>query len=74
MIYAATNPKTAGDVLQIVGEQFNLLKNEPVSETELHESCENLKGGLMLSLESSSSRMSNLARKEIVHGRQFTLE
>ena len=74
VFYAATNPKTAADVLQIVGEQLHELKETPVSETELHDSRENLKGHLMLSLESSSSRMSNLARKEIVHGRQFTLE
>jgi predicted Zn-dependent peptidase len=35
---------------------------------------EHLKGSLMLSLESTASRMSNLARQEIYFGRLFGLE
>jgi len=43
------------------------------SEEELRVAKENLKGSLMLALESTSSRMSNLARQEIYFGRQVTL-
>ncbi|MFQ5719005.1 MAG: M16 family metallopeptidase [Acidobacteriota bacterium] len=74
VIYAATNPTSARDVMKVVGEELQRLKEEAVAEAELADSRENLKGNLMLSMESSSSRMSNLARKEIVHGRQFTME
>ncbi len=35
---------------------------------------EHLKGSLMLSLESTSSRMSNLARQEMYHARTFSME
>ena len=43
-------------------------------QDELHVAQEHLKGSLMLALESTSSRMSNLARQEIYFGRQLTLE
>jgi predicted Zn-dependent peptidase len=45
-----------------------------VADRELVESRENLKGTIMLNLESSYSRMANLARKELAYGRQFSLE
>ncbi|MFQ5671111.1 MAG: M16 family metallopeptidase [Acidobacteriota bacterium] len=73
-IYAATSPKSAVEVLKIIGDELNALKAGPVGEVELQESKENLKGSVMLNLESSYSRMSSLARKEIVFGRQFTPE
>ena len=41
------------------------------SAQEIQAAKENIKGSLMLSLESSSSRMMNLARQEIYFGRQF---
>jgi predicted Zn-dependent peptidase len=41
---------------------------------ELRRAKDHLKGSLMLSLESTSSRMSQLARQEIQYGRQFTLD
>jgi predicted Zn-dependent peptidase len=45
-----------------------------VGAAEIQLAKDHLKGNLMLSLESSSSRMSNLARQEIYFGRQFDLD
>jgi predicted Zn-dependent peptidase len=45
-----------------------------ISDTELRRAKDHLKGSLMLSLESTSSRMSNLARQEIYFDRQFGLD
>jgi predicted Zn-dependent peptidase len=73
-IYAATNPSSATEVLQIVGQELGEMKTCPISDDALTESKENLKGHIMLNLESSYSRMSNLARKEIAFGCQFSLE
>jgi len=73
-IYAATNPASAREVLQIMSRELTQLKAELVPDQEVRESRENLKGHIMLNLESSYSRMSNLARKEIVFGHQFSLE
>jgi predicted Zn-dependent peptidase len=45
--------------------EFARLKNEPLPEEELRRAKDQLKGNLLLSLESSMSRMSNLARQEM---------
>ena len=42
--------------------------------SELQRSKDHLKGSLMLNLESTSSRMSHLARQEIYFDRQFGLD
>ena len=45
-----------------------------ISEEELRRAKDHLKGSLMLSLESTSSRMSNLARQELYFDRFMTLD
>lgn len=73
-VYAATSPDQLNDVIKLSIEQFDKFKNEPVSDAELQRAKDQLKVSIMLSLESTSSRMSNLARQEIFFGRQFTLD
>ena len=71
-VYAGTARETARQTLRLVLEEFKRMKSEPVAEDELRRAQENLKASLMLSLESTSARMSNLARQEIYFGRFFT--
>jgi len=73
-IYAGTALETAGRVVRSVIEEFRNLKQQPISEEDLRRAKDHLKGSLMLSLESTSSRMSNLAREEMYFGRFFTLD
>lgn len=73
-VYAATSPDQVADVIRLSVEEFNKFKSEPVSEAELQRAKDQLKVSIMLSLESTSARMSNLARQEIFFGRQFTLD
>jgi predicted Zn-dependent peptidase len=73
-VYAATSPEQLTDVIKLSIEEFNNLKQEPVSDLELERAKGQLKVSIMLSLESTSARMSNLARQEIFFGRQFTLD
>jgi predicted Zn-dependent peptidase len=73
LVYAATSPKSGKEVVGLILEEFRKLKEGPVGERELQMARDHLKGSLMLSLESSSSRMSNLARQEFYYGRQFTV-
>jgi len=54
--------------------EFRELKSEPIPEDELRRAKDQLKGGLMLSLESSTSRMSNLARQEMYFQRFFSMD
>jgi predicted Zn-dependent peptidase len=68
-VYAGTSLASAAKVVQSVVGEFRDLKIKPVPEEELRRSKDQLKGSLMLSLESSTARMSNLARQEMYFDR-----
>lgn len=73
-VYAATSPENVPEVLKLALEEFAKLKDQPIREAELRRAKDQLKVSVMLGLESTSARMSNLARQEIFFGRQFTLD
>ena len=73
-VYAGTAAETVGKVIDLTIQEFRALKESPVTEEELRRSKNHLKGSLMLSLESTSSRMSNLARQELYFGRFYSLD
>jgi len=73
-VYAGTAKETVGQVIDLTIQEFRALKESPVTEEELRRSKNHLKGSLMLSLESTSSRMSNLARQELYFGRFYSLD
>lgn len=74
LVYAATGAKTGREVLDLILSELSDLASRGPTPAEVTTAKEHLKGSLMLSLESTSSRMSNLARQEIYHRRQFGLE
>jgi len=73
-VYAGTAKETIGQVLDMTIAEFRAMKESPVSEEELLRAKNHLKGSLMLSLESTSSRMSNLARQELYFHRFSSLD
>lgn len=73
-IYAGTSRENAPKVVQSVVAEFRKLKTEAVSAEELKRAKDQLKGSLMLSLESSTARMSNLARQELYFDRFYTMD
>jgi predicted Zn-dependent peptidase len=73
-IYAGTSTESARQVVESIMQEFRQLKGETVGEEELRRAKDHLKGSLMLSLESTSSRMSNLARQEMYFAKFFTLD
>jgi len=73
-VYAATSPEQVNDVIRLSVEEFDKIKTEAVTDAELQRAKDQLKVSIMLSLESTSARMSNLARQEIFFGRQSTLD
>jgi predicted Zn-dependent peptidase len=50
------------------------LHRQGLDRKELQRVKEQIKGGLMLSVESTQSRMSKLAKDELYHGRYLSLE
>jgi predicted Zn-dependent peptidase len=73
-IYAGTATERAAEVVQLIVEEFRRLKETPLSDEELQRAKDYLKGSLLLSLESTMSRMSNLARLEMCFGRYISLD
>jgi predicted Zn-dependent peptidase len=73
-IYAGTSLASTRKVVGAILKEFRDLKEQPVAEEELRRAKDHLKGSLMLGLESTSSRMSNLARQEMYFRQFFTLD
>jgi predicted Zn-dependent peptidase len=73
-IYAGTSLESTPKVVDSVVAEFRELKSDTVPADELRRAKDQLKGSLMLSLESSTSRMSNLARQEMYFQRFFSLD
>jgi predicted Zn-dependent peptidase len=66
--YAGTDPANFGKVLKAFVREVGALKKDGVTAEELRRAKDHLKGNLLLSLESSSSRMNRLARQELRFG------
>jgi len=73
-VYAGTSMENAPHVLNLILEEFRQLKSAPISAEELQHAKDYLKGSLLLSLETTGSRMSNVARQEIYFGRYVSLD
>ena len=73
-IYAGCANDAVSELIDVVIAELRRVKDEPMPESELRRAKDHLKGSLMLNLESTSSRMSHLARQEIYFDRQFGLD
>lgn len=73
-VYAGCAQETVGEVIDLVVEEMRGLRHTPLPDAELRRAKDHLKGSLMLSLESTSARMSHLARQDIYFDRPYTLD
>lgn len=73
-IYAGTRPGNMEKVTELILQNMTDLKNTGLTKAELTKSKEQLKGSLLLGLESSSSRMSRVGKLEITLGKYITLD
>ncbi len=64
-VYAGTSVGKGLEVVDLILEEFRKLKQEPLSEEELTRAKDQVKGNILLGLESSNARMANLARQEM---------
>jgi predicted Zn-dependent peptidase len=71
-VYAACAPKNLRRVLNITLEEMRKIKREGATAAELKDAKLHLKGSILLSLESTVSRMSGIARQEYYFGKQFS--
>jgi predicted Zn-dependent peptidase len=73
-VYAATRPKEVTRVVDLVCKEITRLHKDGIERKELARAKNQMKGSLMLSLESSHSRMSKLAKDELIYGTRTSLE
>lgn len=73
-VYAGTAPKQTKDVYNLTMELLTDISAKGLSEAEIARGKEQLKGNLILSLESTSSRMNRLGKNELMLGRHQSLD
>ena len=72
-VYAGCDAAVVPEVVDLVVAELRGLREQPIPADELQRAKDHLKGNLVLGLESTASRMSQLARSEIYFGRQIDL-
>ncbi|MDZ7289113.1 MAG: insulinase family protein [candidate division KSB1 bacterium] len=73
-VYLGTDPDRAEQAMALLRRELQRLCDEHISPAEHERTINQLKGSLMLGLESTSSRMSRLAKMEIYLGEYVTLD
>jgi predicted Zn-dependent peptidase len=73
-VYAGTSVDKTEKVLQLTLKELRRLKEETVSDVELKRAKDQLKSNMVIGLESSGSRMANLARQQMYFGRFFGVD
>jgi predicted Zn-dependent peptidase len=73
-IYAGVAVDKTQETLALTMAELRRLKQETVGDAELKRAKDQLKSNIVLGLESSSSRMANLARQQMYFGRFFGVE
>jgi predicted Zn-dependent peptidase len=74
VVFAGTSTAKALPAIDLILAEFRSLKQTPIEAEELKRAKDQLKGNLLLGLESSNARMANLARQEMYFQHFFTVE
>jgi predicted Zn-dependent peptidase len=73
-VYAGMSLDKTDRVLELTLAEFRRLKEQEVNGPELKRAKDQMKSNIVLGLESSASRMSNLARQQMYFGRFFSVD
>lgn len=73
-IYAGTAHGQENEVVECIHRTLDQLVEDGLTPNELRKAKEQLKGSLMLGLESTNNRMSRLGRNELLLGRHLSLD
>jgi predicted Zn-dependent peptidase len=74
LVYAGTSLRSAEKVVKSIVHELHEVAATKVSSEELRRAKDHLKGSFVLSMESTSSRMSNLVRQELYFQKFFSLD
>jgi predicted Zn-dependent peptidase len=73
-LYVGTRPDNVAEALKVVGGELEKLAKEPATAEELQRAKENLKGRVLLALESTGARMSRLGSELLAEAPLLTLD
>jgi predicted Zn-dependent peptidase len=73
-VYAGTSASKVVNVVDLIVAEFRKLKDTPLTGEELKRAKDQLRGNILLGLESSNSRMANLARQEMYFRHFFSVD
>ena len=73
-LYVGTRTDNLAEAMATVGTEVRRLVEEPVADEELHRAKENLKGRIVLSLESTGARMNRLGSEVLAGGPLLSLD
>ena len=73
-IYLSTNTKQSDKAQSLVLNEFKKIREKLVSDKELKKAKEYIKGNIILSLESTTSRMFRMANSELYYNRLVTID
>jgi len=73
-VYAACLPERFADVMRVTSEVLESVARDGITEAECRIAKGSLRGGLVLGLEDSSSRMSRIGRSELNYGKHRSIE
>lgn len=73
-IYGGTADHQVGEVEELIRTSLQGMREGDISESEIADSREQLKGNLLLGLESTGSRMSRNGKYELLHGKHQTAD
>ncbi|HXV69408.1 MAG TPA: insulinase family protein, partial [Nitrospira sp.] len=73
-IYAGTRAREVERVIDLIRREVRKMATHGIERAELKRTKDQMKGSLMLSLESSHSRMNKLAKDELIAGGHTSLE
>ncbi len=73
-IYAGTNPEWVDEVIELTIAELKKIARDGLAPAELARSKSQLKGNMLLGMESTDARMNRLARNEIYFRRDIPIE
>jgi predicted Zn-dependent peptidase len=73
-VYAGCHPQRARDVLELCREQLAMVATTGLAAEELERGKGQMRGGLVLGLEDTGSRMSRLGKAELVYGELLSVD
>jgi len=71
-MYVGSTTGNVEEAVEVIAEQLDRIREEPVSEEELHRTREQLKSSTILALESTAARMTRIGRSLITNSELLT--